>query len=149
MRYALLLPMIAVALAAQAVPGQRAPQSAASEPAPAPQRKIPCKTPENASMCYWTRGRLAFYNGNPPYRVWKIGTRRVLGIFSGPAIWPPRDQRDQLSPALPVNIEAVFNPPNNRIFADLEICPLEAERSGWMQAVCIESAKDVSVEDLR
>jgi len=77
MRYALVSALALCALAAQAVPQKTA------------QRKIPCKTPENVASCYWTRGRLAFYNGNPPYRLWKIGTKRVLGIFSGPSIWPP------------------------------------------------------------
>jgi len=28
-------------------------------------RKIPCKTPTNASSCYWTHGRLGLYNGTP------------------------------------------------------------------------------------
>ena len=153
MRYALFAVLVACALGVQAFPQQRGDAQAPDPPAQAaatqPQRKIPCKTPENASMCYWTRGRLAFYNGNPPYRVWKIGTRRVLGIFSGPAMWPPHDQRDQLKPALPVNVEAMFDPPHNRIFADFEVCALEAERPGWMQAACIESAKDIYVDDIR
>src|SRR6266849_1435486 len=41
-------------------------------------RKIPCKTPENASLCYWTYGRLRVYNGDPSDRIWQIGTRRIL-----------------------------------------------------------------------
>jgi len=134
MRYALALGFVLCTLAAQAIP-----QGAAN-------RKIPCKTPENASSCYWTRGRLAFYNGNPPYRMWKIGTKRVLGIFSGPSIWPPRDQRDQMNPELPANVDKVFRPPTNRIFADFEVCPLDPERPGWMQDACIESAKNLVVQ---
>jgi hypothetical protein len=136
-----------LALGAQTLP-QTPLQTAASQTDSAPQRKIPCKTPENAGMCYWTRGRLAFYNGNPPYRVWKIGTKRVLGIFSGPAIWPPQDQQDQLDPELPANVRALFKPPANRIFADFEVCPLEAERPGWMQAACVESATHIYVASL-
>jgi len=136
--------VLALALGAQAIP-QDSPPAAA----PQPQRKIPCKTPENASMCYWTRGRLAFYNGNPPYRLWKIGTKRVLSIFSGPAVWPPQDQKDQLDPELPDSVRRLFNPPRNRIFAEFEVCPLQAERPGWMQAVCIESARNTFVESLR
>jgi hypothetical protein len=31
-------------------------------------------------------------------------------------------------------------------FADFEVCPLEPERKGWMQDVCIESAKNILIE---
>ena len=159
MRYALLLPLIAVALAAQAVPGQRAPQSAASEPAPAPQRKIPCKTPENASMCYWTRGRLSFYPiGLPSYRMWKVGTNRILGIYSGPSDFPPHDS-DNSYPVFPLNLERVYELETERnerlkidtpwlighVFAEFEVCPLRPDRPGTMQPSCIESAKDIFV----
>jgi len=137
MRYALILALAMCALAAQALPQATA------------KRKSPCKTPENAASCYWTHGRLAFYNGNPPYRLWKIGTKRVLGIFSGPSIWPPHDQRDQFNPELPANLERVFRPPNNRIFADFEVCPLDPERPGWMQDACIESTKNIFVQELK
>jgi len=33
-----------------------------------------------------------------------------------------------------------------RIFANFEVCPLEAEKPGTMQAACIESAKNIVVE---
>lgn len=45
-----------------------------------PKRTIPCKTPHNASSCYWTHGRIGFYNGTPAIRLWKVGTNRLLGI---------------------------------------------------------------------
>ena len=49
------------------------------------ERSIPCKTPAIAGSCYWTRGRLRVGNGTPSYRLWKMGTKRVLGIYSGSA----------------------------------------------------------------
>jgi hypothetical protein len=110
-------------------------------------RKIPCKVPENASMCYWTRGRLQYYNGTPSYRLWKIGTTRLLGIYSGPTVWTGDHLiRDNENPEYPTNVASVFAPPGNRIFADFEVCPLEPERAGFMQAACIESAKNIFVE---
>lgn len=108
-------------------------------------RKIPCKTPENASACYWTHGRLSFYNGTPSFRLWKIGTRRILGIYSGPDA-EKRDELDNEHPEFPANVERVFNPLSNQIFADFEICPLEPEVAGTMQAACIESAKNLVVK---
>jgi len=55
MRYALILALGLCAVAAQALPQTTA------------KRKIPCKTSENAASCYWTRGRLGVYNGNPSF----------------------------------------------------------------------------------
>jgi hypothetical protein len=130
----LLVALIAVALAAiGAPPGD-------------PRRKIVCKTPENAASCYWAHGRLSFYNGTPSYRLWKIGTKRILAIHSGPSV-KRGDDRDNSNPELPVNVELAFKTPYSQIFADYEICPLEPERPGEMQDVCIESAKKIFAED--
>lgn len=151
--------LIALASAAQAVP-QTAPQKqppAATKSGTAPQRKIPCKVPENAAMCYWTRGRLNFYEGNPAYRIWKVGTKRILAVYSGPAAFPPRSAEDFETPEFPTNLDGVFSAESQRrrklnefapylIGADFEVCPLEPERAGQMQAVCIESAKNIFVE---
>jgi hypothetical protein len=133
MRYALVSALALCALAAQAIPQG------------APKRKIPCKTSENAASCYWAHGRLAVYNGlPPPLRLWKIGTTRVLAIYSGPSI-KRGDQRDMLNPELPFNIKKVFTSSDDQI-ADFEICPLDADHPGQMQAACIESAKRISVQ---
>ncbi len=67
MRCTLITALALCAVAAQALPQQGTAK-----------RKILCKTPENASTCYWTRGKLNFYD--PSYRIWKIGTKRVLGV---------------------------------------------------------------------
>jgi|SRR5579862_4483320 len=105
-------------------------------------RKIPCETPENVPMWYWAHGRLYGANGNPAVRLWKIGTTRVLGIYSGPSA---TDVLDNEHPELPANINAKFKPMENEIFADFEICPLEPEKIGVMQAACIVSAKNIVV----
>jgi len=136
--------------------------SAAGSPQPG-KRKIPCKTPENAAMCYWTHGRLAVANGNPSFRIWKIGTHRMLGVFNGPSHFPPRMSSfddDVFNPELPAELQRAYEADNRRlkrekgimwavpppVFADFEICPLEPERKGEMQAVCIESAKNIFIE---
>lgn len=108
-------------------------------------RKIACKTPANADICYWAHGRLSFYNGTPSIRLWKIGTRRMLGIYSGPNS-EKIDALDNEHPELPDNLRERFKPSENRIFADFEVCPLEPEKDNGMQAACIESAKKVTVE---
>jgi len=148
--------LLALALGAQAIP-QESPQTAAPPQSASPQRKISCKTPENASMCYWTRGRLRFYNiGRPTYRIWKVGTNRVLGIYAGPSTYPPRTEEDYLLD-FPPRLERAYKLEEERnirlkidtpwligdVFADFEICPLEPDMPGDMQASCIEAAKNI------
>jgi hypothetical protein len=144
MRYALASALALCALAAQAVPQKTA------------QRKVPCKTPENAASCYWTRGRITCCNGNPAMRMWKVGTKRILGILSGPDS-QRHDLEDSLHPEIPANLDEAYqaeykhrvaiNDPeaglSEPVFADFEVCPLEPEHPRKMQPVCIESAKKI------
>src|SRR5260370_33430553 len=92
MRHPLILVFVLCAVVAQAIPQA------------APKRKIPCKTPENTASCYWTRGRLAVYNGNPTFRIWRIGTNKILGVRSGPNAWR-RDPEDVEDPEFPRNVD--------------------------------------------
>jgi hypothetical protein len=108
-------------------------------------RKVVCKTPNVAAKCYWTHGRLSLYNGNPSYRLWRVGTHRILGIYSGPG-FEKRYQLDSENPELPRNVERAFKTPYSQIFADFEVCPLEPEVARTMQSACIESAKNIVVE---
>jgi len=131
----LLATVLAIALLASGAPGRD------------PSRKIPCKTAEIAAMCYWTHGRLGTYNGNPTYRIWKIGTHRILGVRSGPSAM--RDANDSMNPEFPANVDQAYKEPFDWIFADFEVCPLEPEHAGWMQHVCIESAKNIFVKHVK
>src|SRR5580658_3529124 len=89
-------------------------------------RKIPCKTEANAKSCYWTHGRLMLHEGTPSFRLWKIGTHRMLAIWSGPSVDFEGGAADNEHPEFPANIQRVFRPSKNGIFADLEACPLES-----------------------
>lgn len=110
-------------------------------------------------MCYWARGRLAVYNGNPGWRIWKIGTKRILGVYSGPDS-ERIDPLDNEHPEFPANLDRAYEAEYQRkikakepdaewpdtVFADFEVCPLEPEHPGWMQSVCIESAKNIFLQ---
>lgn len=110
-------------------------------------RKIPCKTEAIAASCYWTHGRLQYGNGTPALRLWKTGTNRLLGIYSGPSVNFRGDGRgDNEHPELPDNVSKQLSFTQATIWADFDVCPLEPERAGVMQAVCIESAKNIFVE---
>ena len=65
-----------------------------------------------------------------------------MGIYSGPE-GEKRDALDNEHPELPANVGRALKPFQNVVFADFEICPLEPEVAGNMQAVCIESAKNI------
>jgi hypothetical protein len=109
-------------------------------------RKIACKTPENAESCYWTHGRLSAYNGNPTFRLWKIGTRRLMGIYSGPGFGPfdpALNEEDDLE--LPANLKR-YDFTKVSVFGDFEVCPLVPEKQGRMQPACIESDKNLVSE---
>ncbi|MBZ5697121.1 MAG: hypothetical protein LAN18_01090 [Acidobacteriia bacterium] len=128
----LLATVLAIALLASGAPGRD------------PSRKIPCKTAEIAAKCYWTHGRLSVYNGTPSWRLWKIGTHHILGIHSGSGA-ERIDPLDNEHPEFPANLERAFKTPYDWIFAAFEVCPLEPEKAGVMQRVCIESAKNIVV----
>jgi len=118
----------------------------AASPEPKNQRKIACKIPVNAKNCYWTHGRLSIYNGNPTFRLWKIGTHRLLGIYSGPGFGPfdpGLNEEDDLE--LPANLKK-YDYTKATVYGDFEVCPLAAEREGRMQPACIESAKNLVSE---
>jgi hypothetical protein len=127
---------ILTALLAFALSEAGAPRSMAN-------RRIACKTSENSGSCYWTHGRLNIANGTPTVRLWKIGTKRILAIHSGPDYKKGDDQEND-SPELPSNVETALSKSKyGSIFADFEICPLEPEETGVMQTVCIESGKNI------
>jgi hypothetical protein len=151
--------LIALASAAQAVPQAGSPSRPPQQSTTA-QRKIPCKVPENATMCYWTRGRLQVTEGAGAWRMWKVGTKRIVDIYSGPSIFPPRTQEEVRDPEFPANLERAYRAELPRIerlqqatpdvvYADFEICPLEKETPGASQAVCIETAKNMFFDGSR
>ena len=145
--------------AANTVSQDQAKTSTKTSPSPRG-RKIPCKTPQNASLCYWTHGRMSVYNGSPSFRIWQIGTRHMLGVFNGPSHYPARTNDDFENPELPSELYRAYEADNRALkratwimwaipppaFADFEVCPLRQEIKGWMQAVCVESAKNIFIE---
>jgi hypothetical protein len=119
----------------------------AGSPQDTEKRKVTCKMPANAGTCYWTRGRLSLYNGgNPNLRLWKIGTHRILGIFSGPGAGPlgyrrTHEDEVELPPSL---MKHDFTKAS--VFGDFEVCPLAPEKEEHMQPACIESVKNIVLE---
>ncbi len=84
----------------------------------------------------------------------------MLGVFNGPSHFPPRTVADEEYPEFPPELYRAYEADNRAhkratgimwavsppVFADFEICPLDPERKGWMQPVCVESARNIFIE---
>jgi micrococcal nuclease len=86
--------------------------------------------------CYETRGRMQAANGNPSVRIWKVGTKRILGV------------KNENLENLPAKIKEVFSF-GVFVFADYRVCPLTKGKPGRMQMVCVDSMKNIRIEDYR
>ena len=94
--------------------------------------------PQLIGKCLNVHGQLSVYNGNPAVRLWRIGTKRVLGVS---------DQRFSLPDYrnLPEDLKKQLNG-ENLIIGDFLVCPFTPAKPREMQLVCIESARNVSVK---
>lgn len=108
---------------------------------PAPEAKEQsCRShPQLAGKCFSVRGRLSVYNGAPAVRLWRVGTRRVLGVS---------EQRFNLPGYrnLPESVSKQLNG-DNEIVGDFLVCPFTPPKPREMQLVCIESAKNLVVQN--
>jgi hypothetical protein len=112
-------------------------------------RNLPCKTAENAPMCFRVHARLAEGNGTPSTRLWPMGTHRLYGIYSnlygfqhegrpGPA------EIASESPELPSAVEKLLPTQGGwTVYGDFEVCPLERHIEGHMQAACVSAASHI------
>jgi hypothetical protein len=93
-----------------------------------------CKgSPKLVGGCYQVHGRIQAGNGTPMIRIWKVGTKRMLGVPYG------EEDGDPEIASLP---ETIINTDirDQNVFGDFVVCPLTKERPGAMQMVCVESA---------
>ncbi len=109
----------------------------AQSPAPEAKEKSCREHSRLIGNCFTVRGRLSIYNGAPALRLWRVGTRRVLGIS---------EQRFSVAGYLnvPEYIESQINE-NVAIFGDFLVCPFTRAQRGEMQLVCIEEGKNLLV----
>jgi hypothetical protein len=103
----------------------------------------PCAGAQLAGRCIWVRGRLSAWNGTPTFRIWPIGTRRMLGV-----VGPDGAGLENL-PAPAVGVAAGEDLFSVRIVGRWRICPLTKRRAGWMQYVCVSAARDLRVVPYR
>ena len=98
----------------------------------------PCATRTDLNgACFDLRGRVSLGNGNPTVRIWRVGTGRILGV-----VGVTGDEHPCGLSAMPDALWMQIDEGHD-LFADLTVCPITKEREGWMQMVCIDSARNV------
>ena len=107
-------------------------------------------------MCFGSYGELSKDNETPPYVFSEYRTNRRFRIYSGPRRSSNRSEswfNDLVAPELPSNVRrALWQNASGRwpnvVIGNFEICPLEGdkEKTGKLQAACIESAADLIVK---
>jgi hypothetical protein len=80
------------------------------------------------------------YNGAPAFRIWPVGTHRVLGVNV------PGGE-DSGNPPFPAEVNAARGPQfdafGTALFGDYLVCPFSRPRVGWMRFVCVARARRV------
>jgi hypothetical protein len=94
--------------------------------------------PDLIGPCFTTRGRLTAWNGSPTFRIWRIGTKRMMGLTDRMF---PSDQvvlPESLDGQVDFDVEA---------YGDFVVCPITTDVPGKMQLVCVESAQNLIFKD--
>ncbi len=97
----------------------------------------PCRNhPQLVAPCFTVRGRMNFANGAPSVRIWRVGTKRILGV-SEAKYYDPKYCN------LPAEILAKLSWKTD-LFGDFTLCPFERSQTrsdatglrGWRQEPC-------------
>src|SRR5580698_2893644 len=97
-------------------------------------------TADAKAPCFVVHGILHGSNGVPAVRLWRSGTKRVLGIVGGDG----DPAADGLIPE-PLNSQMTTGTVGwlRSVEADFRVCPLATQKAGWMQPVCLVGATRV------
>ena len=87
--------------------------------------------PPFVDTCFSVHGRMAAYNGAPSYRIWVIGTPRILGVT----------QRHGC--VVPAAIDSLIGIADQFVFADFVVRPVTPDEPGVMRLVCVSSASHI------
>jgi hypothetical protein len=99
----------------------------------------PCsKHPQLVGSCFTVRGRLSVYNGAPALRIWRIGTKRILGVSEQRFAVPGYRN-------VPENIRGEIDQ-DKALFGDYLVCPFTKPKENEMQIVCIEKVTNLVVK---
>jgi hypothetical protein len=87
---------------------------------------------EVVAPCFSFRGRLSFWNGTPSARIWRVGSKRILGVSDD---------------KLPAELKSHVKTFDTELWGNFTVCPFTRSRPGHMQLVCIESWRDITTRE--
>jgi len=93
--------------------------------------------PALVSGCFSFRGRLSYYNGSPTIRIWRVGTKRILGVTE--------HLNTEGYVTIPENLLEKMNFETD-MFADFVVCPYTKENPESMQFICVDSASKITLK---
>jgi len=98
---------------------------------------MPCRAqPSLVGKCFTVRGRLSLYNGAPTIRLWRAGTKRMLGVSASYSLAGYSSIPEELEKRLDWESE---------VWGDFLVCPFTRQRPKEMQMICIEEGKNIVV----
>ena len=98
-----------------------------------------CKNgPKVVGPCFVVHGRLSAWNGTPSIRIWRVGTKRMLGVFDASGT-------EDGGETVPASVSKLLagDVSATEIYGNYEVCPFERQRLGVMQPVCIDNASNL------
>src|SRR6266446_6656389 len=72
---------------------------------------------EIVGQCFQIRGRVFVSNGTPDLRIWRVGTKRILGVTAS------ADANDNDEEIAPDNLLHALDGERYFLFGDFEVCP--------------------------
>jgi hypothetical protein len=95
--------------------------------------------PKLVGSCFTVHGRLSVYNGAPALRIWKVGTKRILGVS---------EQRFAIEGYrnVPEEVRSKIDQ-DKALLGDYLVCPFTRSRKNEMQLVCIEKVSNLVIEE--
>jgi hypothetical protein len=92
---------------------------------------------------FWIHGRLSAWNGTPTFRIWVVGTKRILGVTQNP------ESANSDFPEMPQDLVDVFFAQDSvfgtNIYGDFLVEPLIPDKKGAMRPVRIIAFKKLVV----
>ncbi|HEX4198379.1 MAG TPA: hypothetical protein VHZ26_13160 [Caulobacteraceae bacterium] len=129
--------------AATALIASMAAASAIAAPASAPAGPSACAaSPRRVGACFVVHGRLAVWNGAPAVRIWRIGTKRMLGVVGA-------DGDPASAHLTPPSVDRARTTDFTAVDGDYRVCPLSIARPGHMQIVCMDGAANLVAREPR
>jgi hypothetical protein len=111
--------------------------------------KKSCKQhPDLKGECFKVRGRLRFYNGGPVFRIWPVGTKRILGVVDGVNYFSVKYYNECYVNIPDELLDKMEGDWHKEMFADFLVCPFRDDEPGVMRPICVESAENIFVRDI-